>query len=81
MVRTRSSRCSAVSANRTDILLPVSFHPRTMRQCKRSMISSAPLRVSNLYTIIVLSKTKKNRTQERTYRTNAIILGGLLSFV
>jgi hypothetical protein len=28
---TLNSRCSAVSANRTEILLPVSFHPRTIR--------------------------------------------------
>jgi hypothetical protein len=77
---TRNSRCSLVSANRTEIRLPGSFHPRTIRPCSRSMISSAAARVSSLCGFdFKLSCLEGKR--ESTYRTNAIILGGLLSLV
>lgn len=45
----RNSRCSVVSANRTEMRLPGSFHPLTIRPCNRSIISSAPTRVSKLF--------------------------------
>jgi len=83
---TLNSRCSLVSANRTDILLPESFQPRTMRPWSRSIISSAAVRVSSLQIVVesqqyVERNSKSNNgmpkhTTEETYLTNAIILGG-----
>lgn len=76
VAHTLNSLCSAVSANLTEILHPASFHPLTSRPCKRSMISSAAVRDSNLRRV-----KQVHRRQTRvmsTHRTKAIILGGLL---
>jgi hypothetical protein len=74
--RTRSSRCSAESAKRTEIRLPVSFHPRTMRPCRRSIISSQAIRESRLERCYQTNVGRS--TRRKTYRTKAMILGGWL---